>query len=211
VKHKQCTYGVDALCKECNRAASRKWYARNEAKAREAMKAYAEANWEKIKEYKRIWQQENKERYYENHARWRSRAENRKKVNEIGRRWREANRQRQADNVKNWRLANPERSRVNLRNRRARKRNAPGKHTVADVERQYEFQRGMCYWCSEPLNGKFHGDHIMPLIKGGSNYPENIVCTCETCNCAKGDRLVYSEWQPPNPLFPDNPLNETIN
>ncbi len=204
VKHKECTYGVDALCKECSRAGARKWYEQNTAKARETMKNYAETHKAHIREYKREWQQEHKEQVYKNHEKWRSRAENRKKVNEYGRVWREANRDRQAENQKRWRRENPDRSRAIVRNRRALRRNAMGTHTAADIRRQYKLQHGLCYWCSQPLNGKFHADHVIPLIHGGSNYPENIVCACQTCNCAKGDRLVYSEWQPPNPLIPQN-------
>ena len=205
VKHKECTYGVDALCKPCSRALANQWYhdPKNREQASQTRRDYHNAHREELNNKSLLWQQENKERYYANHARWRSQEKNKKKVNEIGRRWREANRDRQANNVKKWKIENPEKSRVNVRNRRARKRNAPGKHTAADIQRQYELQQGLCYWCSQPLNGKFHADHIFPLIRGGSNFPENIACTCETCNCAKGDRLVYIEWQPPQPLFPE--------
>jgi HNH endonuclease len=36
------------------------------------------------------------------------------------------------------------------------------------------------------LNGRFHVDHKQPLSKAGSEGPENLACTCATCNLSKG-------------------------
>jgi len=70
-------------------------------------------------------------------------------------------------------------------NRRARVRGAEGKHTRADVDRIFEQQGGKCAECKTRLNDKYHVDHIMPLSKGGSNWPKNLQCLCETCNVRK--------------------------
>lgn len=75
---------------------------------------------------------------------------------------------------------------VALRNRRARKLKAPGKHTRADVLRQIEKQSGHCFWCSEAIpSGKHTVDHYVPLTKGGSNNPDNLVIACRSCNSRK--------------------------
>lgn len=34
-------------------------------------------------------------------------------------------------------------------------------------------------------------DHVVPLIKGGGNGPENIVVACATCNLKKGAKLPH--------------------
>jgi hypothetical protein len=203
VKHKQSTYGVEALCKPCSRALAHQWYhdPKNRDRALQTRRDYVKAHREELNRAKLVWQQEHKEEYYARHTKWRE--ANREKLQQFYRDWRAANPDKNREYARTARRKNPEKQRVRVRNRRARKRSAPGKHTAADIQHQYESQKGLCYWCSQPLNGKYHADHILPLIRGGSNFPENIACTCETCNCAKGDRLIYTEWQPPQPLFPE--------
>jgi len=84
--------------------------------------------------------------------------------------------------------------------RRERERAAPGTHTTDDIQRQINRQKGRCYWCSCNLGSNYHIDHVIPLAKGGTNSPDNLVCACPTCNTSKGARMPYTEWQPKNPL-----------
>lgn len=72
------------------------------------------------------------------------------------------------------------------RNRRARQQNASGSHTAADVAAQRSRQKGKCYWCGKKVGDDYHVDHVVPLSKGGSNGPENIVIACAACNLSKG-------------------------
>src|SRR6267154_2262929 len=74
-------------------------------------------------------------------------------------------------------------------NRRARIRKAEGKHTTADVRKQYERQKGRCYYCKVKVGTKYQVDHVIPLAKGGSNGPENLVIACPTCNHSKHDKI----------------------
>jgi 5-methylcytosine-specific restriction endonuclease McrA len=77
------------------------------------------------------------------------------------------------------------------RNRWAQQKESTGTHTAEDIEAQYRRQRGKCYWrnvnddCSVSLKGGYHVDHVVPLSKGGSNGPENLVLACPTCNLQK--------------------------
>jgi 5-methylcytosine-specific restriction endonuclease McrA len=74
------------------------------------------------------------------------------------------------------------------RNRRAKIKAAPGKHTVADIQAQHERQKGKCFYCKKKLGtGKYayHVDHVIPLAKGGTNDPSNLVITCPACNLHK--------------------------
>ena len=59
-----------------------------------------------------------------------------------------------------------------------------GTHTAADVLVQYERQEGKCYYCHVALE-KYHVEHRVPVSRGGSNGPENLVCACATCNWRK--------------------------
>lgn len=88
-----------------------------------------------------------------------------------------------------YRLANPEKCADYDRNRRARETGAEGRHTADDVARIFEKQRGLCANCHAKLfksgKQKFHVDHIIPLARGGSNWPSNLQCLCPTCNTSK--------------------------
>lgn len=84
------------------------------------------------------------------------------------------------------REANPEKYRTYHRNRRARKIAAGGQLSRDLALRLYAQQDGKCACCGEPLNGKYHMDHIMPLVLGGSNSDENIQLLTPRCNMEKG-------------------------
>lgn len=69
--------------------------------------------------------------------------------------------------------------------RRALAASVGGSHSAGDIRRIYELQRGRCYWCRKPVK-EYHVDHRVPLSRGGSNGPENLVVACASCNLRKG-------------------------
>ena len=79
------------------------------------------------------------------------------------------------------------------RNMRAIRAGAAGKHTAADIELLYRSQKGRCWWCGKKINGKYHVDHRVPLARGGSNDPGNLVISCPACNQSKHAKLPQ-EW-----------------
>lgn len=109
----------------------------------------------------------------------------------------QANRGKLIKSAKEWVVKHPARAKMNRRasdlNRKARVRQAAGHYTAADLRLQYKSQGGNCWWCGKALNGKYEGDHVIPLSRGGSNYPSNIVLTCLPCNREKGKKLLH-EW-----------------
>lgn len=100
-----------------------------------------------------------------------------------------------------WDAANLDRVQQRGTRRRARRQAAVGTFTVDDIKLLYEAQHGCCAWCSKLLNEKYEIDHVIPLSRGGSNWPTNLALACERCNRSKHDKLIYEEWQPPNPLI----------
>lgn len=101
--------------------------------------------------------------------------------------------QKLANNGRRWRHQNPDKARVIKQRRRARYYGAEGSFTEVDIRLQYRSQCGRCWHCSESVGTKYHIDHLRPLARGGSNYPENIVISCPSCNSSKGDKLI-GEW-----------------
>lgn len=86
----------------------------------------------------------------------------------------------------------PEYYAAKTRNRRAKLKAAEGTHTAQDVRLQLDRQERRCWWCGDLLT-RFHADHLIPLARGGTNGPENIVCSCPTCNLTRSSKLPH-EW-----------------
>jgi 5-methylcytosine-specific restriction endonuclease McrA len=87
-----------------------------------------------------------------------------------------------------WQRNNPDGARALRARRRARIRKAQGRWSAADFVEIVKRQRGRCFWCGDRL-GKMHADHRVPLARGGSNWPKNIVASCPPCNHRKRDKL----------------------
>lgn len=51
----------------------------------------------------------------------------------------------------------------------------------------YNRDKGECANCGSKES--LHFDHILPVVKGGSNDEKNIQLLCETCNWTKSDRV----------------------
>lgn len=114
------------------------------------------------------------------------------------RQWYHTNRDKARENKRRWYRANldhmREKSRCYANARRARKLNATGRFTPDDVRRQLTGQKHRCWWCNVKLKGNaYEVDHRIPLSRGGSNAPDNIVIACEFCNRSKHDRMPW-EW-----------------
>ncbi len=103
------------------------------------------------------------------------------------------NKYRIAERMSAYYAENPDKFSEYRSNRRSRKLNAEGKHTAADVRKIFDHQRGLCANCQSKLikagNGKFHVDHIVPLSKGGTNWPSNLQCLCPECNLRKSSKM----------------------
>ena len=111
---------------------------------------------------------------------------------EYARQWRENHREECNEYARayfrKYRQEHPERFAAYERNKTARKRMNGGSHTGADIISQYERQNHKCFYCGVKLDNGYHVDHVIPLSKGGSNGPENLVIACPTCNMRKHDK-----------------------
>lgn len=115
------------------------------------------------------------------------RSKNREPLKRAWARWRAENPERQRQTNSRWVAENPDKVKANRHRRRARKRDAPGSWTDADIARLLVEQH-QCFYCEHIFDGDHTVDHIVPLDLGGTNYPENLQLVCKRCNSSKGAR-----------------------
>lgn len=212
-KHKKSKSGLRPECKKCVRL----YYQANRTRILE----YAQSNREHRREYMREWHNANAE--YERDYRLKNRERiseycrkyriaNRERINahareynlahrDYKREWQIANRERISKKRREYRMVNSNLfkliDRVHHHRRRALKQSSTpeGEHfTVADERLQYRSQKGKCWHCYKKIVGTYHVDHLVPLAKGGTNAPNNIVISCPECNLSKGAKTV-AEWK----------------
>lgn len=114
-------------------------------------------------------------------------------LNKRSREYKERNKDKISEYNRQYKINNREALRANEARRNARKRNAGGNHTAADVKQQYDSQQGKCYYCQIDVGNTYEVDHFIPLSRGGSNSTDNIVIACPSCNARKANKLP-SEW-----------------
>jgi 5-methylcytosine-specific restriction endonuclease McrA len=86
-----------------------------------------------------------------------------------------------------------ERAQSHLR-RRSKIFNIEGFSSKDDILKIFNLQKGKCAYCKKKITFSYHVDHIIPVSKGGSNWPKNLQLTCRSCNLRKGakDPIVFS-------------------
>jgi|SRR5580693_3447503 5-methylcytosine-specific restriction endonuclease McrA len=97
---------------------------------------------------------------------------------------------------RNWQHINPDAAKAKKHARRARKNGAEGSYTRFDLHSILELQGlscaaahcGVSFLVADPTI-----DHIVPLSRGGSNWPDNIQLLCLPCNDSKGVKTM-EEW-----------------
>lgn len=202
-----------ACCKNCERAyrvankahkadVSKSYRAKNKDEIRSKKSAYYFANREKSLDRYYKWLEENRDRvtsYQHEYSRKRKDAKR-----EYDHEYRDKNRQSIIQRQYRWYRENIDHARLYKRAaaaiRKSRQLNAPGSYSAADVERIYRAQRGKCYYCGKSVGNEYHVDHVVPISRGGSNFPDNLVVSCPSCNCRKSDKLPH-EWSGSNRLL----------
>ena len=87
-----------------------------------------------------------------------------------------------------WRKKYPERSRLSFARYKARHVGAQGNYTAHDVTNRWAMYGNLCWipGCGKPAEAT---DHVIPLAKGGSNWPSNLRPICRSHNSSKQDQM----------------------
>ena len=165
--------GLSSWCRECRRKRQLSYGAAHRAEANAYFARYREQNRERLAENERLRQAAQGDRCRELHRASYARH-------------REENRER--DRLRRLEPGRADAVRVAGQRRRARQLGASGHHTAADVAAQRTRQKGLCFWCREKVGRSYHVDHVVPLSRGGSDGPENLVIACASCNLHKSAR-----------------------
>jgi hypothetical protein len=153
------------------------------------------------------------------HAAYRARPGHRKKNRDAARKWRKAHPKQKAMQARKWRVNNPEKNLEVSRNYRATHRDAEaatkhrrrirllgiegGSYTVAEWQTLKALYGNRCLGCGRTeealatLGLKIVPDHVIPIMKGGSNTIDNIQPLCHHliagiagCNEYKNDKII---------------------
>lgn len=155
VRGKNGKWYFSGRCRKCDAAAARERW-RSDPKAKARDRAYRAARREQIRAYDRM----------------RAKRDRSKKRVIIDR----------------WIRRNPDRHaelcRVKAHRRRARERGAVGTFSADDISRITKAQRNRCALCKKKSR-RLTVDHIMPLARGGTNWPHNLQMACLQCNRKK--------------------------
>jgi len=194
--HKGRLDGLCDQCKQCKSEQRKAEYRQPEerAKIRERQKRYQEENAARLHAMsKRYRDRDGGIPYRELRKQYRKATPEKQK--QYGKTKYERHKQAIQKRDKKWRQTEAGKAyrRAYVIKRRAIQREAEGHFIAADIRRQYTNQKGRCYYCQQKAGKDYEIDHVIPLSRGGTNYPSNIVIACRSCNRKKNDKFPH-EW-----------------
>lgn len=185
--------GLQRRCKNCNSQLFSDWRKKNidvvRKKAVITQQIYRVKHRDKWLAQKKAYYLATKDRVktriYDKEKRSAYLAKNKDKVRKSQAVYRENNKEKTKERRIAWETANPEKVSANKRNRRARKRNAEGSHTAADIRQLLLLQKSKCAVCRASIAKGYHVDHVIPLALNGGNGKDNLQLLCPPCNLSK--------------------------
>jgi 5-methylcytosine-specific restriction endonuclease McrA len=188
-KHKKNRLRPD--CKTCAAIRKKQYYLEHRiailAKDKAQYDADPEAERQRVRDYAATHRDQEKARA----SKWV--AENKDHKAAYDREYRARNLDHITEHQKEWYANNGTKVRARNARRRALEMLADGSFTTSDIRLLYTTQKGLCWWCGNPLNNDYHIDHRLALTRGGTNNPNNLCLACPTCNRSKHNKLPW-EW-----------------
>lgn len=195
--------GFVAYCKGCAKQKRHERYLKNREHENARNRAYFASHKEQHHALSKAWYEKHRDEIagrhkehmatnpeHERSKRTRSREKHRDAINKRRRDDRKVRPEYYRAFEKQWRHNNPAKVRANHAMRRGAIRS---QLDARDIELQLKSQKGRCWHCGCLLGEEWHVDHLIPVARGGSNEPENLVISCPKCNLSKGAKLPQ-EW-----------------
>lgn len=186
-RDKTAVFGLSYRCRECARRNASKWLSENRERNRANCKSWYTNNQDKVKAY----QEREKPTRPAKRKPWEKRYRERHRAERVAynRKYRADHREWARERHRDWYRRNPAKAKEFA----SRRRTAEGKHTADDLRLLYALQEGRCAYCGITLHGEYHVDHVQPISRGGSNWPDNLAIACRDCNHSKSNKTV-AEW-----------------
>ncbi len=172
-------------------------------------KKYNEEHKEEIKEYNKKYNEEHKEekqaydkkryednpekekkfsnKYYSEHK---DNLEFKEKKNVKSKKYYKEHPEERKEYSKKYYKEHPEQGKIYDHRRRTRKKGNGGSYTLKEIKKLRKESKGICKGYNKESHfvgeDKLTIDHIIPVIKGGTNNIENIQLLCKSCNSSKG-------------------------
>lgn len=170
----------NGLCVECERVLHRK----PEYVAK--VQSWADANRAKRRESSIGWYRRNRESLLAAERQARASDPDRREKERL---MRAKHRAKFAVYFREWASRNRDAVRSHARNNKAKRRAAEGRHGAEDIAELLVLQEWRCAYCYRSVeDGAYQVDHIVPLARGGTNWPSNLCIACSTCNVRKQAR-----------------------
>lgn len=179
---------VYAQEKESIKEKVKKYYAENKDKIRIREKAHRDENRDALLALRRAKYAENAEKVRALSRQWA--INNPEKVRKSLSAWRNKNTEHTREYSRQYLVEHPEIAKFNNQRRRARKLNAAGNDYITQelLEGRWSYYGRKCYLCGADATAT---DHVIPLSRGGSQYPANLRPVCRRCNAIKGAKWPY--------------------
>ena len=179
----ECIKNNSAISKDRNPEYGKNWRTKNRERMLQYHRDRRSSDLEGVRRYYREIYRKNSEHAKKYVSEYQK--SNPEKVREWKKKWENENKDTIIERTREYRKKNPEWARLQGHKRRALNRNAPGSFTVNDIKTIKENQKSLCPYCKTSIEEKYHIDHIVALVNGGSNFPGNLQLLCPSCNVKK--------------------------
>lgn len=198
-KHKKSKDGFRNYCKNCVIKRTAIYRMNNLEKTNRCKYKWVKNNIEKVRRISKRWQRNHyhlKIEYYQKYYK-----DNINKIKKRNKKWAKNNSEKIKKRKQRWNNNNHGKIREYSRKRRSIKNNAQGSHTEQEWRNKKKECNHRCVYCGinesvlknkykDKIWWKLTEDHVIPLIKNGTDYINNIVPACVSCNSSKSAKII---------------------